>query len=112
MAAVALTWNRIAPALRPLTREESAAQHRHDDVRLHRCVAQKDSDSGLRIGDFTGIWMVAISTLVGPPDNRAKWLGVYKSAVDTARLGQKHTYVECFPLLGSFNTFCALLHIT
>ena len=82
------------------------------DVRLHRCVAQKDTDSGLRVGDFTGNWMVAISTPVGPPNDRAKWLGAYKSAVDTARLGQKHTYVECFPLLGSFNTFCALLHIT
>ena len=82
------------------------------DVRLHRCVAQKDSDSGLRIGDFTGNWMVAISTPVGPPNNCAKWLGVYKSAVDSARLGQKHMYATSFPLLGSFNTFCALLHIT
>ena len=82
------------------------------DVRLHRCVAQKDTDSGLRIGDFTGNWMVAISTPVGPPNDHAKWLVVYKYAVDTARLGQKHTYVTSFPLLESFKTFCDLFHIT
>ena len=71
------------------------------DVRLHQCVAQKDMESGLRKGDATGNWMVAISTPIGPPDDRAKWLGVYKTAVDTARLGSKHTFVNTFPLLGS-----------
>ena len=71
------------------------------DVRLHQCVAQKDMESGLRKGDATGNWMVAISTPIGPPDDRAKWLGVYKNAVDTARLGSKHTFVNTFPLLGS-----------
>ena len=70
------------------------------DVRLHQCVAQKDMESGLRKGDATGNWMIAISTPIGPPDDRAKWLGVYKTAVDTARLGSKHTY-STFPLLGS-----------
>ena len=71
------------------------------DVRLHQCVAQKDMESGLRKGDATGNWMIAISTPIGPPDDRAKWLGVYKTAVDTARLGSKHTFVNTFPLLGS-----------
>ena len=71
------------------------------DVRLHQCVAQKDMENGLRKGDATGNWMIAISTPMGPPDDRPKWLGVYKTAADTARLGSKHTYVNTFPLLGS-----------
>ena len=79
----------------------SALSPKNFDVRLHQCVAQKDMESGLRKGDATGNWMIAISTPIGPPDDRAKWLGVYKTAVDTARLGSKHTFVNTFPLLGS-----------
>ena len=74
----------------------SALSPKKFDVRLHQCVAQKDMENGLRKGDATGNWMIAISTPMGPPDDRPKWLGAYKTAVDTARLGSKHTYVNTF----------------
>ena len=66
------------------------------NIRIHKCMAQKD-DGGYRVGEPTGNFKIAVSTPMGPKDDRGKWLPVYKDAVDTARLGQRIQYAFASP---------------
>ena len=63
------------------------------DVRIHKCLHQKDDDSG-QIGEPTGNFMAAFSTPIGPVGDRGKWLPSFKCLIDTARLGQRIQYVH------------------
>ena len=62
------------------------------DVRIHKCLYTKDSDQGSKIGQPTGNFMLAVSTPMGPVGERGKWLPIWKSLMDTARLNQN---IQC-----------------
>ena len=78
------------------------------NIRIHKCVAQKDDDQ-YHIGQPTGNFKVAVSTPIGPKENRGKWLPVFKEAVDTARLNQRIQYAFASPSWDSLNV-CDLHH--
>ena len=78
------------------------------NIRIHKCLAQAGNDQ-FNVGDPTGNYKVAVSTPMGPKENRGKWLPIYKDAVDTARLGQRIQYVVASPSWDSFNS-CGMHH--
>ena len=78
------------------------------NIRIHKCLAQAENDQ-FRVGEPTGNYKIAVSTPMGPKENRGKWLPIYKDAVDTARLGQRIQYVLASPSWDSLH-FCDMHH--
>ena len=62
------------------------------DVRIHKCLYTKDNDKGGNVGEPTGNFMLAVSTPMGPAGDRGKWLPIWKSLMDSARLNQN---IQC-----------------
>ena len=79
------------------------------DVRIHKCLHQKDDNLG-KMGEPTGNFMAAFSTPIGPVGDRGKWLPSFKSLIDTARLGQRVSYVQTYSPSWDAKPLCDMHH--
>ena len=82
------------------------------DVRVHKCLYTKGNDKGGNIGEPTGNYMLAVSTPMGPTADCGKWLPIWKSLIDSARLNQN---IQCVllssPCWDAFEN-CDMRHCT